>query len=288
MNTKKDEFMLTMSDLLNRRAIIGGSDLPIIMGLSSYKTPYQLYLEKKGLIEPSLEMTPNQYWGSKLESVVRDEFAMRNDIEVTTPAPKFHPLFTFIRGSVDGFIPDWNAVLEIKCSAQFMAKDWGPSGSDIIPMSYLVQVATYCNITEADKAHIAVLIGGCDYREFIYNRDDELESVVIDAALSFWDCLQNDEPPAISSMVDARLKYNALPDSNVTANDYIIQSLSNLYDIKRKQKELIDIEESYKLKIVEYMKNSESLLNAEGRPLVTHKSNKRGSRVFLLKGEKDE
>jgi len=181
--------MITEAQREERKLGIGGSDMPIILGLSNYKTPYQLYLEKIGESVGDDAQTPYQYWGQQLESVIRDEFAKRNNVIVETPDTSIHPFHDYLRGNVDGFIPAWNAVLEVKCSAGFMAHEWGEDGSDVIPMQYLVQVAHYCAVLNADFAYIAVLIGGNDYREFKYTRNFELESKIMDAAKTFWECV---------------------------------------------------------------------------------------------------
>ena len=133
--------MLTDEQKKERKKGIGGSDMPIILGLSKYKTSYQLYLEKKGILPINDEMSAVQYWGNKLEPVIRDEFADRNNVLIQTPDTIIHPFYDFMRANIDGYIPAWEAVLEIKCSTQYMANEWGENGSDFIPMAYLVQVA---------------------------------------------------------------------------------------------------------------------------------------------------
>src|SRR6185312_1484725 len=105
--------MITEEQRLARRNSIGGSDMSIILGLSSYKTPYQLYCEKKGIIDNSSEQTQLQYWGNQLEVLIRKEFRKRNRVKVTTPKEVIiHPFYSFLRGNLDGFIPKWNAVFE--------------------------------------------------------------------------------------------------------------------------------------------------------------------------------
>lgn len=38
--------------LKSRKAGVGGSDMSTILGLNSFKTPYELWLEKTGRVEP--------------------------------------------------------------------------------------------------------------------------------------------------------------------------------------------------------------------------------------------
>lgn len=277
--------MITEQQRQERKLGIGGSDMPIILGLSSYKTPYQLYLEKiADNLEPD-EQSEQQYWGHQLEGLIRDEFAKRNNVQVSVPETIIHPDYSFLRGNVDGFITSLNAVLEVKCSNQFMASEWGEDGSDVIPMPYLVQVAHYCAVSNADCAYIAVLIGGNDYREYKYTRDKALEEYIINAAKTFWKCVQTQTPPEPINQIDLRLMFPKHdPDKTLTINNDVAEQLTTLAETRFKIKELSQIEDRYKFNIMQFMQDAECLVDESGRPIVSWKSNKRGSRTFLLKG----
>ncbi len=294
--------MLTEQQKKDRMLGIGGSDMPIILGLSNYKTPYQLYLEKTGQDESGFIETDSQEWGNLLEGVIRKKFAESHNVTVQAPEDDFsycppsnlvthslttfvHPLLDFMRGNIDGFIPEWNAGLEIKTSSGFMSKEWGEEGSDTIPMQYLVQVAYYCAVLNADSWHIAVLIGGNDYREYTYTRDMELELKLIDAASAFWGRVQNKKPPEPINQIDLRLMFPLHdPEKSIVINDEVYDKLTNLYEVRAKLKELNEQEDSHKFNIMKFMETSECLVDEEGRPVVTWKANKRGSRTFLVKG----
>lgn len=279
--------MITEEQKQQRKLGIGGSDTPIILGLSNYKTPYQLYCEKKGLLESSDEMSQLQYWGNRLENIVREEFEIRNKVTVEVPDTLIHPFYDFMRANIDGYIKEWDSVLEVKCSTQYMANEWGEDGSDYIPMAYLVQVAHYCSIINAPSAYIAVLIGGHDYRQYKYVRDLELEGTIINSAREFWEAVQTDSPPPPTNQFDLRMMYpqHAL-DKSIKISNEIDTHFKNLSEVKNKIKELQAIEEESRFNIMQHMNDAECLVDDSGRPLVTWKTNKKGSRTFLLKGEK--
>ena len=281
--------MITEEQRKDRINYIGGSDLPIIMGLSKYKTPYALFLEKKGLQETPYDETPLQYWGNRLESVVREEFSIRNNVQVEEPETLAHPFHTFLRANVDGYIPEWDAILEVKCSSAWMQAEWGEPGSDIIPMAYLVQVAHYCIVTNASCAHIAVLLGGNDYREYKYTRDANLEAMVLKAATDFWSAVQNDDAPPAVNKDDLLLMYPRQEEGkSITINPSIGGELTMLGVHKKTIKEHEKEEERHKFNVMQFMQDAETLLGEDGKPVVTWKANKKGSRVFSLKGQKDE
>lgn len=274
--------MLTEHQREQRKLGIGGSDLAIILGISTYKTPYQLYLEKLGLHESFQEQTPNQYWGSKLEAVIRDEFAQRHNIVVETPDTLVHPLYPHLRANLDGFIPTWNSVLEIKCSNRY--DEWGDILSDTIPLPYLTQVAHYCAVTNADSAHIAVLICGFSYREYKYIRDLTLEAMLLDAATKFWDNVQNNIPPQPINIDDLRLAYPGhVPDKKTYVTHDVDKSIHKLQNIQEQLKSLDKDAEKLKFEIMGHMEDSECLINADGHQLVTWRKSKSGSRSFVVK-----
>ena len=285
--------MITEEQREERRNGIGGSDMPIILGLPDiiglkcYKTPYQLYLEKKGIISTCDEMSQAQEWGTLLEPVVRDKFADKNKVLIQTPDTIIHPFFDFMRGNVDGYIVNWDSVLEVKCADKYMAYQWGESGSDVIPMAYLIQVAHYCSVMNKDSAHIAVLIGGNDYRQYKYTRDFSVEKTIIESGTAFWDAVKNDNAPPPINQIDLRIMFpQHTSGKSINISDEIYNKMLNLQNAKTKIKELQEIEEESRFTIMKYMNDAECLTDEEGNPLITWKTNKRGSRTFLLKGEK--
>ena len=87
--------------------------------------------------------------------------------------------------------------------------------------------------------------------------------------------------------MDLRIMYpRHTSGKSIPISDDIYNHILNLNDTKTKIKELQDIEEKSRFTIMQYMADCECLTNESGVPLVTWKTNKRGSRAFLLKGEK--
>lgn len=275
--------MLTEQQKIDRRFGVGGSDIAILLGLSSYKTPYQLFLEKKGLLESSPE-TELQYWGNKLEPIIRDEFAFRNDVVVETPDTIVHPIHDFMRANIDGYIPSLDAILEVKCSNPFMRVEWGKEESDIIPLPYLCQVAYYCMCTNASMAYIAVLIGGCEYRQFRYERDTELEGMIFDAAKIFWNSVQASTEPGLKDFDDIKLKY-AKENAGETkvADDKLISNIICYKSVTEKKKAIEKELDELKLEILKEIGSAESVIDMTQTTLATYKSTKRGSRSLLIK-----
>lgn len=276
--------MLTDEQRAKRVNGIGASDSPIIMGYSSYKTPYQLYLEKIGAIESEDELTEQQYWGQELEPIIIKRFAKENNVEITFPDTVYHPEYSFIFANLDGWIPSENAVVEAKNANSFQRKEWDMALSDGIPMMYLIQIAKQCAVTNATRGYCAVLIGGMEYKQFVYERDVSLEEIIINADIEFWNCIQNKIEPSPLNTSDCRLKFPTPSPEKIVASTFkTSNALAELMNVKIKLKELSDTEDMYKMHLMSHMGDAEYLMGQSGELLATWKSNKKGTRVFNIK-----
>lgn len=184
---------------------IGGSDVAALMGLSAYKSPLRLWLEKTGRVEPEdLSGKESVSWGVTLEPVIREKFAA-NHPELTVQLPSgvyINSECPWERASLDAELYDKASgrfgVLEIKTAGERMADDWKGG----VPVYYQTQVTHYLNVTGYSFAWVAVLIGGQKYREYRFWPDDDDRKAVRDAVRSFWGFVQRDEPPALVGHAD--------------------------------------------------------------------------------------
>lgn len=276
--------MLTDEQLAKRHEGLGASDTPIVMGYSSYKTPYQLYLEKTGIVSSDQELTEQQYWGQALEPIIIKRFSEENSVEVSFPDTVYHPDYPFIFANLDGWIASENAVIEAKAANSFQRKEWDMGVSDGIPLIYLIQVAKQCAVTNASRGYCAVLIGGMEYKQFTYERDAALEDLIIEADKEFWHCVQNRIEPEPSNTNDCRLKFpRAHPDKIARSTFSITAELIELTKIKSMIKHLDSEEDKLKMRLMSHMGSAEYLIGQNDELLATWKGNKKGTRVFNIK-----
>lgn len=172
-----------------RKSIIGGSDAAAILGLSRWRTPFDVWADKVGLIEPSTEMTMRQFIGLRLEPLLGEMAAAR----LGRPFRRSNRLirskaYPFIGGHVD-FVG-----LEVKTS--YSAEGWGESGTaitaaereswDAVPIDYLLQEQHYLYVTGWPGMTIAVLIGHDDFRTYAVEPIPELAEPMIAEEVRFW------------------------------------------------------------------------------------------------------
>lgn len=183
---------------------IGGSDVAALMGLSPYRTPYETWAEKSGLVEPEdISGKPAVMWGNILEPVVGSHY------EEVHPDRKVRSVNAVCRSiqrpwaqaSLDYEVLDpdegeWG-VLEIKTASEHMKEQWDEG----VPLYYLTQVMHYMSVTGRRYADVAVLIGGNDYREYRIKRDEDDIRAVDEAVDAFWKRVENGDAPDVSGTV---------------------------------------------------------------------------------------
>jgi putative phage-type endonuclease len=151
-----------------RANALGGSEIAAVMGLSPFESRFSLWHRKAGRLGPVAE-TDEMYWGKALEPVIAAEFARRHPDLTVAPAGTWRNRERHWQiGAPDGLVGD--DLLEVK-TARY-DDEWGEQGTDVIPVYYRAQVLWYLDCLGYRRCHIAVLITGSDYREYLVQLDD--------------------------------------------------------------------------------------------------------------------
>ena len=182
--------------LAMRKAGIGGSDCAPAVGLSRWKSPFQLWSEKTNRITPT-KVGEAAYWGSVMEPILRNEFAKRTNLEV-------HECSFFLRSienpymlaNLDGYVKNEDgsySVLEIKTANAYAAvQDW----QNGLPIEYYCQVMHYMAVTGMSSAYVSVLLGGNQFDIQKIDRDEEMIQHIIQMEERFWtEYMLKDVPP---------------------------------------------------------------------------------------------
>ena len=183
--------------LAMRKAGIGGSDCAAAVGLSRWKSPFQLWSEKSDRIVPT-KAGQAAYWGSLLEPLLRAEVAKRMPEAEVRECPFFlrskeHP---YMLANLDGYVKNSDgsfSVLEIKTANAFAAvQDW----QNGLPIEYYCQVMHYMAVTGMSSAYVAVLLGGNQFEIQKIDRDEDMIQHIIQMEEHFWyEYMLKDTPP---------------------------------------------------------------------------------------------
>lgn len=192
-----------------RRGGIGGSDIPALMGLSRYASPWSLWAEKVGLLEPS-ETTQRQRIGQVLETAIAQLFHERTGLfSVGEQTMCTHPDRPVAQCTVDGFVTetplpydDDGSVLDLALLGTHQIKTDGRFGwPDGVPVNIRAQCVWEMGVTGQQHCWLSVLFAGFGFEVFEIDWDADAErdwQLMLDTAEKFWaDFVVTGNPPPI-------------------------------------------------------------------------------------------
>lgn len=186
-----------------RRNGIGASDSPVVMGVSPYRTRFQLWDEKVNGTKSDGNWATKR--GHDLEPRARAQYELEMNQDMP-PAFLEHPVHPFIRASLDGY--GNNTVLEIKCPG---AEDHALAVAGKVPEKYYPQLQHQLLVSSSAVAHYysfdgerGALVQVLPDAEYIKKLLKELQS--------FWNLVQTKIPPELEER-----DYKTVQDKDVKA-----------------------------------------------------------------------
>jgi putative phage-type endonuclease len=196
------EWQASRKEFVNK-GMIGGSDAGVLLGLSKYKSPINLFYQAVGLSNLPNLMNPAMMMGKLLEKQIADIWQFYDDtpegwvqnmqdknkirkyrqFKQIIENPKYPALFS----NIDGIITSHpvykkkKGILEIKTISGYSADSW-ESG---IPPSYYAQVQTYMLVCEMDYAEIFALKDGREVSCLTIEADHEIQESILHEANAF-------------------------------------------------------------------------------------------------------
>lgn len=282
-----------------RQAGIGGSDVSAILGLSKWKTPYDIFVSKVEPIAESAdeEMSEPAYWGTVLEDVVAKEYSKRGGHQIQRVNRQLkHASKPWMLANIDralvqpgsrvrvsddgGTLLGAAGLLECKTASAYASGEWGRDGDDeAIPIYYAAQGMWYLAVTGQPYCDFAALLGGQKFLTKRLERDEEVIKALTERCEAFWfdHVLKGIAPPAINAADVLKM----FPSDNGQAVEATEQTLIAYNEavqlraqIKAAEEELAKREEAIKMAIGEA-----AGLATMGKNLVTWKAAKPSQKV---------
>lgn len=248
--------------LEERKKGIGGSDSAAVLGLSKWKSPYQVWCDKKGYNPLESSDNASLFWGRTLEPVIRQHYSDITGYSVAETEIYFMPGYDYIFATVDGLIvEDPDRILEIKTART--AEGWGEPGTDQIPVEYLCQCQHYMMTYNRHITDVAVLIGGSDFRIYHIEASESIHNYMLRAYAEFWKLVENDTAPEMRSFDDVLRRFPVSTTNTVEATPYIQMMAQQMKAAKEQICSLENLCEELKTKIAAFMGENEVLTSAE-------------------------
>jgi putative phage-type endonuclease len=250
-----------------RRKTIGASDAPIILGISPWSSPHDIWISKMGM--DATEETQAMRLGHYLQSGVAMEALHQIGGSILSEEDfAVHPN-GWASATPDYVIrqDDDNVILEIKCTHE---KSW-----DTVPEHYLLQVHWQCWVHGIDRAYIAVLHGSSQVKVYELQIDlfsDWFVDSVAHVKAWFDNHVSDAEEPAIEQKRNDALKaaIRAASGTSVDLSEEIIDKMRRIAQIKRETAPATDELSALEREVKEAIGTAEVGLY-QGKTVVTYK-----------------
>jgi putative phage-type endonuclease len=266
--------------LAARKPFVGGSEVAALLGLSPWKTPVDLFLDKTGRRSDEQEPSEALRLGTELE-----DYAARRYTETTGRQVRNYG-YMVTRGhalaDVDRLIvPDGAKVAafheEVRTDGILECKTSGVAWDEEPPEYYQAQAQLYAELLDCAFVDFAVvfLAPRRDFRIFRVARDRDVGAALLDRIEAFWrESMIPDTPPPAVNLADARALFpNARPDSRIEAPEGIANLVARLREMEAARKDLEDKAELLKGEIAAFMEDADTLVR-DGVKLCTFKAPK--------------
>lgn len=272
--------------LARRKSGIGGSDMAAILGISPWRTPLNVWLDKTGRAaeQPS---TLSMEIGNYLEPLAAKKYEQWSGRKVRkcNVLLKGEEPGDVRIGNVDrlcytndGKLP-WrknsgvvtDRALEIKTTKEL--QEW-----DEVPDHYKAQALHYMGLMPTVKAFDfpVLFVARGTMRIYTVERDDSVIRDMADAAKAFWnDYVLKDKPPPAANESDFKTLWPTHVDGKTAvATEEVERAVREYSELAAKIKDEEENLELWRLEIQKAMGDAESLVTPDGRKLATWKTNK--------------
>lgn len=264
---------------------IGGSEVPAILGLSKFSSPYKVWALKTGREQP---FTGNKYTtaGSILESAVVDFFARETNYRIIKASAKqrvfVHPKVSYAIGMPDRFYFGnrvGRGILECKTTQ---------TPVDDVPEAWFAQLQWYLGIVGLMYGGIAWLEHGLEFKHKEYEFDPDFFNFMLDEVSRFWnEHILADVPPDPINVDDVLSRYPRHAEGlAMEATPEMVAVHAELKELRERKKQLDDRETELTDAVKIAMRECERIETGTGT-LFTWKASK-DSTVFDMDRFKSE
>jgi predicted phage-related endonuclease len=279
----------------SHKTAIGCSKIAQALGMSRWGTAFELWAQLTGRQPwPDLGNHLRVALGEPMEDVLRPFVAERLGGTLTRDRREYrHPDLPLV-GHVDYRLSrDAEAVVELlggpaskrpvadmKTSLGHGARHrFGEDGTDEVDADVLLQMQGYMLLTGAEVAFVAALVPGPDLKIYPIRADLELQHLIREGVMRFWNCVQTDTPPDPTTEADARQRWTRHTAGKVIEVDPATAALLRDFAAVKARLRAVEAEEkAIRDTLIPQLQDADSII-FNGASLATFRANKDSIRV---------
>lgn len=286
----------------DRTGIIGGSSVGALLELNGYGTEFEVYLDYIGKKpEPDEKTRWTFKRGHILEKANAEMFTALTGFELTEPQEAYydpdHP-YLILHPDREFTDPKTGDKYALECkmaSVHAFRHSWGemdelvtaplldPSiqvyrgDENSLIEQYYAQTQWYYALADYKGVFLARLTDN-DIVIYYVEPDEDVQKALYNTAIRFHDKVESGWEPAPVNTVQAKTAHpNSEENSEISADSDIRNKMERLAEIRTEKKDLEAEEEIIKTEVMDYMKEKEVLLSADGEKLATWKTVRRST-----------
>ena len=255
---------------LDRAKYLGGSDVAGILGISPWRTPLDVYLDKvqprKDPPSPAKQKIFSR--GQRMEPYVIDLLSEETGLVIAKRGERYlDPELPYIAAEIDAEAESGENI-EIKTCSPFKAREWGEQQTDAIPVHYTAQAMHGLMVTGKQVCVFGVLIGADDFRVYRVERDDETIAAIREKEIQFWEMVTTLTPPPVTAVSDVMRIFDRDVGTGIEADGKALDALLHLRELHARKKDLSDEIEFAEQKLKIFMQDN-SYISLQGKQLAT-------------------
>ena len=285
----------TIDIAASHRTALGCSKIAQALGMSRWGTAYELWEQLTGRRPwPDLGNHLRVALGEPMETVLRPFVAERLGGTLTRDWKEYrHPDLPLV-GHMDyrlsrdaravvellGAAADKRPVVDMKTSLGHGARHrFGDDGTDEVDSDVLLQMQGYMILTGAEVAFVAALVPGPDLKIYPIRADAELQDLIREGVLGFWERVMTDTPPDPTTEEDARQRWRRHQEGKALEVDAATAALLRDFAAVKARLRAVEAEEkSIRDALIPQLQDADTVTHG-GATLATFKANKCSTRV---------
>jgi predicted phage-related endonuclease len=203
-----------MSQFLDRRCFIGGSDARIIMG-DDEANLVRLWREKRGEVEPQdLSTSLMVQLGAVTEDLNRRWYERSSGQTVKDVQRRIvHPIHTWMAATLDGVVDPGGAVFEAKFMLPWTFSEGAAAEKHMAQLQHNMWVAN------TRSAVLSIITGGGKWVEMTIYADPLYQHLLLTAEKKFWRCVMSSETPRLFGIEPPRPRVEGVRVVDMSASN---------------------------------------------------------------------
>ena len=243
-----------------RRKSIGGSDAAAVMGISPYKSPYALWAEKTGKVNPGdISDREAVREGNDLEDYVAKRWMEDTGKKLRQANCMFYnSAYPYAHANVDRMVVGESAGFEAKTTTDYRILQQLRQGR--YPDAWRLQMLHYMMVTGRQRWYLGVLCFGKGFFTFTLDRDEAAISALAAVEERFWQYVTDGTPPKVDgsdSTLAALAELLAASVSETKDLSDIGHHVTDYVVLEEKIKALTKEQNGHKAEIMQFMGQAE-------------------------------